>query len=74
MLILLRFDEIGIGDYAGMSNAEIIDSACNFIMNNFFPEWDEGDIFPYIKTAIVQVQLETIAMSINPVWLRETRN
>ena len=71
MLILLRFDEIGIGDYSGMSNAELIDSAVNFIMNNFFPEWDELDIFPHVKTAIVQPKMETIALAINPVWLRD---
>lgn len=54
------------------SDAEIINSAVDFVMDNFFPEWEETEIFHDLTMADINLREETIALELEPVWLRET--
>ena len=70
MRVEFTFREIGA--IANDSDAEIINSAVDFVMDNFFPEFEESDIFHDYTMADIRLKDEIIALELEPVWLRET--
>lgn len=54
------------------TDAEIINSAVDFVMDNFFPEFEETEIFHDFTMADINLTKETISLDMAPVWLRET--
>lgn len=70
MRVEFTFREIGA--IANDSDAEIINSAVDFVMDNFFPEFNESDIFHDYTMADIRLKDEIIALELEPVWLRET--
>lgn len=72
MKIELKLQDIG----ARLSDsvAEIIDSAANFIMDNFFPEFEESEVFNRYDAVEINLQEETVCLQINPVWLRQAQH
>lgn len=70
MKIELNFKEIGARH--SDSDAEIINSAADFVMDNFFPEFDESEIITDYTMSTIRLDDGIVALEINPVWLRET--
>jgi hypothetical protein len=68
MKINLSFGEIGARE--ADTAAEIINSAADFIMENFFPEFEEADVIPDFELSEVCRDIETVSITVNPVWLK----
>lgn len=70
MRVEFTFREIGAD--VNDADAEIINSAVDFVMDNFFPEFNEEEIFTDYNMADIRLKDEIIALEMNPIWLRET--
>jgi hypothetical protein len=70
MRVEFTFREIGAD--VNDADAEIINSAVDFVMDNFFPEFNESEIFTDYNMADIRLKDEIIALEMNPIWLRET--
>ena len=73
MILQLKFSEfIPAHDYNNMiaqSQAVIINCAVDFMMENMFPEFNEGDIIDPHCSLICDKVSQMVYIEIRPIWL-----
>lgn len=76
MIVQIKFSEfIAAHDYANMiaqSDAIIINCAVDFVVDNMFPEFNEGDIIGPDCSLICDKVSERVYIEIRPFWLDGT--
>jgi hypothetical protein len=70
MRVTFKFTEV-LAD-STFSREEVINSAVDYVMNNFFPEFEEEEIFPTYQGAEVSFAKQEVSLELNPVWLAQT--
>ena len=76
MIVQIQFSEfIPARDYTNMiaqSKAVIINCAVDYMMQNMFPEFNEGDIIDPHCSLICDKISEIVYIEIRPIWLANT--
>ena len=76
MIVQIQFSEfIPAEDYSNMiaqSEAIIINAAVDYMMENMFPEFNEGDIIDPHCSLICDKISEIVYIEIRPIWLANT--
>ena len=71
MIFEMTFSECGANK--NWSIAEIINRAYDYVLENYFSEFDEMDIIPQdLSDAKIDWDNKIIRLPVNPVWLKYT--